>query len=75
MGRINRRLLAAVGVLLAVAGCQREPAGIDAASKPGFTENNTAGGVGTLGSGNKSDSMSTTTTTQQGGVGTLGSGN
>lgn len=76
MGRINRRLIAAVGVLLAVGGCQRGPTGIDAASKPEFTENNAAGGVGTLGSGNRTDSTATTTTTQQtGGVGTLGSGN
>jgi hypothetical protein len=75
MRRINRRLLAAVGVLLAVAGCQRELTGIDAASEPGFTESNATGGVGTLGSGNKSDSTSTTMTTQVTGVGTLGSGN
>ena len=75
MERINRRLLAAVGVLLAVAGCQRELTGIDAAGKPGFSESNAVGGVGTLGSGNRSDSTSTTTTTQATGVGTLGSGN
>lgn len=76
MGLINRRLVAAAAIMLTVAGCRGEPTGTGAAGKPGFTESSAAGGVGTLGSGNKTDSTSTTTTTQESsGVGTLGSGN
>ena len=72
MGPINRKGIAAVVTLLVVAGCQRVPTSVEAAGEPSFTE----GGVGTLGSGNRSDSTTTTTAaTEEAGVGTLGSGN
>jgi hypothetical protein len=73
MERINRRLIAAAFAFLAVAGCRSETTGIEFAGRPALDQSG-AGGVGTLGSGNKADSTSTNTT-QGFGVGTLGSGN